>query len=480
MSAPLPSPAVAPRGARVPDTLIIVGALALLAWAATFLFTPGRFAVAGEPARLVPGSFAAAAGPAPAPLLGAGDAVGLLDLMFEGLVSGTRAGATIGLMAFLLCVGGAFGVIARTGAIDRLLARAVTGGRAGRGLLLLLFALFSLAGAVFGLSEEAIPLTLILAPALARAGHRPALAVALCYGASQIGFATSWMSPFTVLIAQAIAGLPPLSGLELRAAMWVGFTGAGLAWLALWLRANPPAPAAAAAAGAGAPGGAGWVDRLILLLVGLCVAWVAWGVSAKGWFLAEISAQFLALGLVVAALAAWTGRIAGGLSGAAAAFRDGAAQMVPAILVVGLAKGIVLLLGGDDPARDSLMNALLSGAAGFTALLPEWLTAWGMLAVQSAINFLITSGSGQAAVTMPLMAPLADLSGVTRQTAVLAYQLGAGLTDLIAPTSASLMGCLAAARVEFGQWLRFVWKPIAALYALASAFVIGAHALGYS
>jgi uncharacterized ion transporter superfamily protein YfcC len=471
-----------PRAPRVPDTLVIVGALALAAWAATFLFTPGRFAVAGDPARLMPGSYIAAATPAPSPLFGTGGDVGLLNILFEGLVSGTRNGATIGLMAFLLCVGGAFGVIARTGAIDRLVARSLARGRGGAGLLLALFALFSLAGAVFGLSEEAIALTLILAPALARAGHPPALAVALCYGASQVGFATSWMSPFTVLIAQAIAGLPPLSGLELRAAMWVVFTAAGVLWLALWLRRHPPSPPPGPvdAAGLAPDARAGWADRLILLLVALTVFWVAWGVSANGWFLPEISAQFLALGLAVVAVAAIARLIPDGLSGAAAAFRDGAAQMVPAILVVGLAKGILLLLGGDDPARDSLMNALLDAAAGFTALLPEWLTAWGMLIVQSGINFLITSGSGQAAVTMPLMAPLADLSGVTRQTAVLAYQLGAGLTDLIAPTSASLMGCLAAARVEFGQWLRFVWKPVLALYALASAFVIGAHALGYN
>lgn len=481
------NPAETPRAARVPDTLVIVGVLALLAWVATWLFTPGHFAVAGEPPRLVPGSYTPAAGPAPAPLFGTDGAVGLINVLFEGLVSGSRNGATIGLMAFLLCVGGTFGVIAHTGAIDRMLAGSVAGGRAGAGLLILLFLLFSLAGAVFGLSEEAIALTLIIAPALARAGYPPVLAVALCYGASQIGFATSWMSPFTVLIAQAIAGLPPLSGLELRAVMWAAFTGLGAAWLARWLHRNPPPATVEAGLGASAgtpaaasPGVAHPADRLILLMVGLCVAWVAWGVSARGWFLPEISAQFLALGLAVSAIAVAARMIPGGLSGAAAAFRDGAAQMVPAILIVGLAKGILLLLGGDDPARDSLMNALLNAAAAFTALLPEWLTAWGMLAVQSAINFLITSGSGQAAVTMPLMAPLADLSGVTRQTAVLAYQLGAGLTDLIAPTSASLMGCLAAARVEFGQWLRFIWKPVLALYALASAFVIAAHAAGYA
>jgi uncharacterized ion transporter superfamily protein YfcC len=482
----------------MPDTLIIVMLLALFAWVLTFIVTPGRFAVTdGSPPRLVPGSFQLADAPMPAPLFGTDGTVGFVNLLFEGLVTGSRTGATIGLMAFLLVLGGVFGIVTATGAIDRALGRLLvtrTDGRGGAsdGLIFGLFLAFSAAGAVFGMSEEAIAITLILAPALVRAGYDSLTALTACFVATQIGFATSWMNPFSLVIAQAIAGLPALSGLELRLLMFTVFTTAGaLATMAYarWVRANPTrslswasdqrfrtVEGSALAAGAQPKRG----DMLILLLLLATVCWVGWGVMARGWFLPEIAAQFMAMGLAVAVVARIFGLLPDGFDGAAAAFRDGAAGLLPAVLVVGLAKGILLLAGGEHPEAYSLFNSLLNAAAGFTSALPEWMTAWGMLVVQSGINFFITSGSGQAAVTMPLMAPLADLSGVTRQTAVLAFQLGGGLTDLIVPTSASLMGCLAAARVDFGLWLKFIWKPMLAAYALASAFVIVAHVSGYS
>ena len=114
-----------------------------------------------------------------------------------------------------------------------------------------------------------------------------------------------------------------------------------------------------------------------------------------------------------------------------------------------------------------------------TAAVPDWLTAWAMYLVQSVFNFFVASGSGQASITMPIMAPLADLSGVTRQTAVLAFQLGDGFTNLIIPTSAALMACLAAARVGYGEWLAFIWKPVLGLVAMASIVMLLAHAGGY-
>jgi uncharacterized ion transporter superfamily protein YfcC len=209
------------------------------------------------------------------------------------------------------------------------------------------------------------------------------------------------------------------------------------------------------------------------------VGWVAWGVSIRGYYLPEIAAQFFAVGIATALIAHF-GRIIGArVHAMVAAFRDGAAQLLPAALVVGAAKGILLILGGDDPAQASLLNTLLDSLSGFTSAMPEWLTAWAMFMVQSLINLFIASGSGQASVTMPIMAPLADLSGVTRQTAVLAFQLGDGFTDLVNPTSAVLMACLAAARIGFGEWLAFIWRPVLGLIAMSSAVMIAAHLGGY-
>lgn len=485
---------------RTPDAYLILLALALIAFAATWIVTPGRFAVAegaNGRSQVVAGSFEPAEGPRPAPLLfGDEEQAGLVGFLFEGLVSGDRNGAAVGLMAFLLITGGAFGVVMRTGAIERALHAALydEAGQPKPGndaLPAVLFVAFSLGGAVFGMGEEAIVFVLIVTPALVRSGYDSITAIVCTYAATQIGFSTSWMNPFSLVIAQGIADLPILSGLGFRAACWAVFTAAGAVFVWRYARRVRLAPHASLAHASDAatreqaqatlidtrlgPG-----DWIVLGSVVAGIGWMGWGVTTQGYFLPEIAGQFLVMG-AVAGLAARLFRL-NGLTGndLMEAFRQGAMQMVPAALVVAAAKGIVAMLGGDDPDAFTVLNTALNGAAQFTAVLPEWATAWGMLVVQSVLNLAIVSGSGQAALTMPLMAPLADLSGVTRQTAVLAFQFGDGFTNMMTPASAALMGCLAAARLDWLTWIRFVWKPLLVVMAMASAAVLIAHAIGYS
>jgi uncharacterized ion transporter superfamily protein YfcC len=477
---------------KVPDTFLIILVLALIAWATTWLIAPGVFQMDnGDPARVIPGSYQASAKPEGAPLFGTEDNVGFLNFLFEGLVTGGRSSATVGLMAFMLVIGGAFGVIMRTGAVDRALTAILPKQGGGDMIVAVMFVAFSLAGAVFGMGEEAIAISLILVPALMRAGYDSITGVLACYVATQVGFATSWMNPFSVIVAQAIASLPIMSGLEFRLAMWVIYTLLGALFVWRYARSVRLDPARSLALSSDVQwkdkleataghGKFGLGDGLILLTLTLGVVWVAWGVVAKGYYLAEIAAQFMAVGLVAGVI----GRIFR-LNGADSndlveAFRDGAVQLAPAALIVAAAKGIVLLLGGDSPSVPSLLNTLLHGMGTITALLPDWATAWGMLIFQTVINFFIVSGSGQAAITMPLMAPLADLSGVSRQTAVLAFQLGDGLTNVVVPTSGALMGCLAAARLDFTRWITFAWRPFLLTLLVSSAFVLTAHLLGFS
>ncbi|MEQ8433039.1 MAG: putative basic amino acid antiporter YfcC [Oceanicaulis sp.] len=502
MTTPVPSPGK-PQGAtpgkpsRLPDSYLILFTVAVLAFAATFVFTPGAFELApaaeGERARIDPGSYTAASGPDPAPVFGTAEDPGFLNFLFEGLISGDRYSATVGLMAFLLVVGGAFGVIMRTGAVERILKGVLSSRDKPSDLLVaILFVVFSLGGAVFGMGEEAIVLCLIVVPALIRSGYDSITGVLACYAATQIGFATSWMNPFSVVVAQSIAELPALSGLGLRVVMWGVFTMAGAAFAYAYARKVRLNPESSLAHGSDTywrtreqeldtdetPVSLG--DYLVLAVLGAGVVWIAWGVAAQGYYLAEIAAQFFAIGLVGALIGRAFGLNAVTGNDLVDAFRDGAMQLLPAALIVAAAKGVVILLGGDDPTEPSLLNAALNGAGQLTGALPDWLAALGMYFSQSAINLLVVSGSGQAALTMPLMAPLADLSGVSRQTAVLAFQLGDGLTNIIVPASAALMGCLAAARLDWAIWVRFVWKPMLGLIALASAFVLIAQAIGYS
>jgi uncharacterized ion transporter superfamily protein YfcC len=337
---------------RVPDTLLILLVLAVAAWAATYVFVPGQFAMTGDPARIVAGSFTSAGEAQPAPLFGDAQRTGLLDLLFAGLVSGDRDSAAVGLLAFILVVGGVFGVILKTGAVEAAIAAALPDGRVkNETLVIILFVLFSLAGAVFGMGEEAIAVSLILIPALVRAGYDSLTGLIVCYVATQIGFATSWMNPFSVIVAQSIAGVPPMSGMGLRVLAWILFTLIGAVWLwrhARMVRLDPArspvfdtdqhwrsAPLAAA------DHGFRWPHATILAVLGLGIIWVAWGVSARGYYLGEIAAQFVGIGMVIGVVA----RVARlpGISGNSLmeAFRDGAVALAPAVLVIAAAKGIV-------------------------------------------------------------------------------------------------------------------------------------------
>ncbi|MCU0976558.1 MAG: putative basic amino acid antiporter YfcC [Steroidobacteraceae bacterium] len=478
-----------PAWSGAPDTLLILAAVALLVALVVAFVAPGRFTdvvPAGPESKQVTvrlASFETVGDARAVPLFAEGGGLGLLNLPFEGLVAGDKWGSAVGLVAFLLVLGGSFGVLMKTGAIDRTIVAFV--GRYERRMAILvpgLFVMFSLGGAIFGMGEETIPFILLLLPVFARIRLDAICVVLVTYVATQIGFATSWMNPFSVVVAQGVAGLDPVSGAPFRIAMWTLFTALGaLLTLRYALTQQRDRPAAPIAAAAGADlGRAGRSDLVVLLVLAATLAWVIWGVTTRGYYLPELAAQFFTMGVATGLVAWLADRRRMPANRLAEGFREGAATMLPVALIVALAKGLVLLLGGTDPAQPSVLNTLLYTLAHGLEGLPATLAAWLMLLVQSAINFLVPSGSGQAALTMPIMAPLGDLLGVSRQVAVLAFQLGDGLTNLIIPTSAVLMGVLGAARLDWLVWARFFARWMLALLGLASVFVIVAVRIGYA
>jgi uncharacterized ion transporter superfamily protein YfcC len=482
---------------RTPDTLVILFWVALALVALSFLVPAGSFQVElGEEGEILPvalDSFSLSSeGPPGTPLFRADpDQVGFLNAPFEGLISGSRYSAAIGIMGFLLIVGGAFGIIMKTGCIDRGVRALIQRTEKDPIVVLpLLFFLFSLGGAIFGMSEETIAFVILLAPIIVRLGYDAITAVLVTFVASRVGFAASWMNPFNVAIAQGIADVPILSGAPLRIVMWIVFTLVGMAvtlWWARRVHARPELSPVYESDQAfrdqtptgGEQSGFDRRDALALLLIVAGIGWVIWGVIRHQYFIPEIATQFFTLGLAVGLLYLLPGRHRLDANAQARAFREGAAGLIPAVLVVGMAKGLVLLLGGTDPAQPSVMNTILFALASGLAHVPELISAWLMFFVQSLINFLVPSGSGQAALTMPLMAPLGDLVGVQRQVTVLCFQLGDSLTNLIIPTSATLMGVLGAARIDWAVWARWV-LPILGLYvALALTFIAVAVMIGY-
>ena len=470
----------------MPDTYLILCGVALLAFALTYWITPGSFSLTeqalsdgGSRSVIDPQSFQhSEQGPKGLPLFGEQGQMGLLNLPFEGMVSGDRSSAAIGVFAFILITGGAFGILMATGSINRALMSLISRSQQLEVLAVpILFIAFSLGGAIFGMGEEVIPFVLIVVPAFLTMGFDRYTALLCTYVATQIGFACSWMNPFSVSVAQGLAGVPLMSGLEFRVALWCGFTLLGLMFT--WhysqrIRVAHPNRDAVAEDSAPSPettpeGSLSRGDYLVLLILGVTVVWMVWGVTQQGYYLPEIATQFFTMGVAAAIVGCVFGLNGMTANASVEAFREGAAQLLPAALVVAFAKGVVLMLGGGGPEQASVLNTLLFHASQALSGLSDALAACVMFLFQSLFNFFVTSGSGQAALTMPIMAPLADLVGVSRQIAVLAFQLGDGLTNILVPTSAALMGCLGAARVEWSDWIKFVAKPMGVLFALSVA-----------
>lgn len=492
----------------MPDTLVIIFFVAFVAGLLTYLIPIGSFqtqevhyvADGVQKVRTVvdPNSFAYQFDDIgepqlqPVALFKGEGGVGFFNFAFEGLTSGSKWGSAIGVIMFMLVIGGSFGVVMATGTIDNGILRLIDKTRGNEKLFIpVIFTLFSLGGAVFGMGEEAIAFAIIICPLMIRLGYDGITTVMVTYVATQIGFASSWMNPFSVAIAQGIAGIPVLSGSDFRFPMWVGFTLFGIIFTMRYahrIQKNPNISYSYQSdaffrehhANTTLESRFNLGDGLILFTLVLTMIWVIWGVVAKAWFIPEIASQFFTMGIVAGIIGTLFKLNGMTLNKVAQSFKEGAKTMLEPALLVGCASGILLLLGGGEPTQPSVLNTILSSAGGVIGQLPDALSAWFMLLFQSVFNFFVTSGSGQAALTMPLMAPLSDIVGVTRQVSVLAFQLGDGLTNIIVPTSASLMATLGVCRVDWGNWLKFVWRFMLLLMLVSSVLVIGAHYLGFS
>lgn len=417
--------------------------------------------------------------------------VGITNYVFEGLVSGDKWGSAVGIVAFLLVIGGAFGIVLKTGAVEAGIMNMISKTQGKEFLLVpVLFVLFSLGGAIFGMGEEALPFAMILIPIVVAMGYDSIVGILITYVATQIGFGSSWMNPFSLAIAQGIAGVPVFSGAGYRIILWIVFTTVGATLTTLYARKVKSNPESSVAYKTDEyfrkqmntqedmhEFKLGHALVLLTLLVGMI--WVIWGVMVHGYYIPELATQFFIMGIVSGIIAVIFKLNDMTVNGIAVAFKQGVSDLVGAAMVVGMAQGIMLVLGGSDPTTPTVLNTILYNISNLFANMSGAFAAVMMYVFQSVFNFFVVSGSGQAALTMPIMAPLSDLLGVSRQTAVLSFQLGDAFTNIIVPTSGLLMGTLGIAHLEWGSWIKVGIKLFAVLFVMSVVAIVVASSIGF-
>ncbi len=379
--------------------------------------------------------------------------------LFDAIVALPKGMADAASVIFLVfLIGGAFTVVDETGALRRATTSLIRALR-GRDLLVIpIVALFfGTGGVVENMQEEIIPLIPVLIILTSRLGFRPVVAVAMSAGAAFVGSAFSPINPFQVLIAQDVAEVPAVSGWQFRLVFLVIALGL---WIGMTMRYAEKTRSTPEAVGEDLGDALTGGDSVVLAMVGATFALIVAGLLRWGWGFDEMSAAFFIMGVLVGLVSRM------GLGGTAEAYVKGFRGMAYAALLIGFARAIYVVL-----EQGHIVDSIVYGL--FTPLesLPQVASALGMMVGQTLIHVPIPSVSGQAVLTMPVLIPLSDLLGLSRQITVLAYQYGAGLCDLITPTNGALMAILASAGVRYEEWMKFTVPLYLALVALGAVSI---------
>ncbi|MBQ8562461.1 MAG: YfcC family protein [Firmicutes bacterium] len=452
------------------NPIVIVVAVILLAAICTYILPAGQFErVVDETTgaeMVVPGSYVEIE-KSPITLMG----------LLTSITLGMQGAGSI--VFFLLIVGGVFGIVQETGAIHAGIGNLVkTLGNKQMLLIPVCITVFGIISSTAACCEEYLAILPLMYTACIALGFDSIIAMMLLMGVSAMGFASSLANPFTVGVAQGIAGLPTFSGIELRIALLVVLIIVTTAYVMLYgkrILKNPQlSPMYEIDKANAKPIDLSAVEKLTGRQIGVLTVFmggfvfIAVMVITKGYYMDELSALFIAIGLICAAIAGM------GPSRICDAFMAGAKDMLMAAMLVGFCKSATIILS-DANVFDTLINAMGTALDGLNATL----AAIGMYLLQTVFSIAVPSGSGQAAMTMPFMAPLSDLLGITRQTAVLAYQLADSFTNVVTPVSGVLMGALTICHIPWKTWFKWL-VPLWGIWILvAFGFLIFAVQTNY-
>jgi len=458
------------RKFRFPTAFTILFGLIILVAALTWIIPAGQYQRTFNDAleREVPvaGTYAPA-DPAPQ---------GIFDVIMApigGLYNpATNQANAIDVAVFVLVIGGFIGVIASTGAIDSGISRAMTAlkGRE-KWMIPVLMALFAFGGTTYGMAEETLAFYVLLIPIMIAAGYDAVTAVAIILLGAGVGVLGSTVNAFATVIASDAAGIPFTQGMVLRLVIL------GLCWLACVIyvmryaervRLDPSASfvydrkaeneAHFLAAHQGETREFTGLHKIVLAIFGLTFVVMIWGVLKGGWWMGEMSGLFLASSILVGLIAR------PGEEKFVNAFVNGARDLLGVALIIGLARGIVVVMDAGK-----ITDTILHWAEVSVAGLPQVVFINVIYWIEVLLSFFVPSSSGLAVLSMPIMAPVADFASVGRDLVVTAYQSANGLVNLINPTFAVVMGALAIGRVPYERWLRFMWPLLVILTVIIMA-----------
>lgn len=418
---------------RLPHPLVLLLGCVAVAVALTWILPAGRYDRILDEATgrdvVVPGTYRVVDA-APLGIMAA------LMAVPQGIVDGAD------IILVVLFVGGAFALLEGTGALARLVGSLVGRTRRPRLLVAAVCLAFGTLGALENMHEEIVAMVPVLLVFSRGLGFGPVTALAMSVGSAVVGAAFGPTNPFQTGIALKVAQLPAMSQPGLRfglfaAAMvvWIGWT--------LWMTSRDTVAPHDGATGT-APAAATARDGVLLMLVLLPFVPYVIGVLQFDWGFNELSGLFLVAAFAIGMVSGRT------LSETAADFLKAMETMLAAALFIGVARGISVAMQ-DGLILDTILHAVVAPLQA----VPAFLAAFLMVPIQTVLHFAVPSVSGQAVLTMPVMAPLADLLGLSRDAVVIAYQTGAGLSDMLIPTNGALLAMLLAAQVPFSRWLRF-------------------------
>jgi len=455
---------------RFPTAYTILFALIALMTALTWIIPPGAYdratneAVGKEVA--VPGTYHAV-DPNPQ---------GIIDVILAPIAGfynpSSYAANAIDVSLFVLVIGGFLGVVNATGAINAGIMRTMAAmkGRE-KWMIPILMALFAAGGTTYGMAEETLAFYILIIPVMIAAGYDSITGVAIIMIGAGIGVLGSTINPFATTIASNAAGVPFTDGITLRLVILV------IGWLictafvmryAERVRTDPDASLVAGQRKANEahflkdlPGDDVIFtgrQKLILVVFAATFLVMIWGVSSAGWWMAEMSGLFLAAAILVGIIS-WNGE-----KPFIAAFLEGARDLLGVALIIGIARGIVVIMDAGH-ITDTILNWSAQNIEGLSTVV----FINGMYWIQVLMSFFVPSTSGLAVLSMPILAPLSDFAGVGRDLAVTAYQSASGIVNLITPTSAVVVGGLAIGRVPYNTWLRFIAPLLLVLTVLIMA-----------